>query len=135
MTNNFKKYIIAFVLLSAMLFVGCNKSDDRDIADADVSTEIASDENAEWAFSGDADSEEKEYETGITSLEASICDLSYVKSVDIEPKNYADYDKQEGITLNIALDTASDIPENYQESIENYVYSTNFFDKYEFVYQ
>lgn len=55
-------------------------------------------------------------------------------NADID-KDEGEYSKSEGVTITVTLDGTKDIPEDYKESIDNFVDSTNYYDKYELKYE
>lgn len=128
-----KKCITSVAVLLMLLLAGCGRTDDN----STVNDENYVQEYTEWEFL-DADETDRNacvYEYSIESLKESLCTFEYVDNVEIEPKSYTEYVASDGVELTVTLNSGAEITDDKRESIENFVYSMNFFDKYVFVYK
>lgn len=126
-------------VMCAILLTGCgNKELDKSKDDAvSTQTEAVTSQTDDGVFdiNADIDKDEGEYNASVEYIKTSICELGYVDKVEVSPENYTEYSKSEGVTITVTLDDTKDIPEDYKESIDNFVDSTNYYDKYELKYE
>lgn len=134
-----RKVLCMGIICTFLLLIGCgNKEPDKSKDDAvSTQTEASASQTDDGVFdiNADIDKDEGEYNASVEYIKTSICELEYVAKVDVLPENYTEYSKSDGVTITVTLDDTKDIPEDYKESIDNFVGSTNNFDKYELNYE
>lgn len=134
-----RKVLCMGIICTFLLLTGCGNKDSDKSKDDELSTQAetmtSQTDDGEFDINADIDKDEGEYNASVEYIKTSICELGYVDKVDVSPANYTEYSKSEGVTITVTLDDTKDIPEDYKESIDNFVDSTNYYDKYELKYE
>lgn len=134
-----RKVLCMGIIFTFLLLTGCgNKESDKskdDIVSTQAEAVASQTDDGVFDINADIDKAEGEYNASVEYIKTSICELGYVDKVEVLPESYTEYSKSEGVTITVTLDGTKDIPEDYKESIDNFVDSTNYYDKYELKYE